>query len=201
MRMKLPLVFPARYLIGVALLTLALTACESRITPAPTPNVTTTLPATSGDDWPMYHRDLARTGYSSTTPDPGALTRAWSVALDGNVYAQPLVVAGKVIVATENDSLYALDARTGQVLWHTNVGTPVQGSDLPCGNISPLGITGTPVYDSATRLIFAVAEVSGPSHVLIGLDLDTGKVKARRSADPPGADPRPHQQRAALALS
>jgi outer membrane protein assembly factor BamB len=201
MRIKLPLAFPARHLIGVGLLTLALTACASGVTPAPTPQVTTTLPAISGDDWPMYHRDLARTGYSSATPDPRALTRAWSVALDGSVYAQPLVVAGKVIVATENDSLYALDARTGQVLWRTNVGTPVQGSDLPCGNISPLGITGTPVYDPANKLIFAVAEVSGPSHVLIGLDLDSGAVKVRRSADPPGADPRTHQQRAALALS
>ncbi|MDF2267415.1 PQQ-binding-like beta-propeller repeat protein [Streptomyces coacervatus] len=106
-----------------------------------------------------------------------------------------------VLVATEADSLYALDLRTGRVRWHTTVGTPVPLSQLPCGNIDPLGITGTPVYDPATGLVFAVAEVTGPAHLLLGVDARTGKVRVRRSVDPPGADPRAHQQRAALALS
>lgn len=99
------------------------------------------------------------------------------------------------------------------------IGAPVTSDDLPCGNISPLGITGTPVYgpatqlvfagtpvyDPATQLVFAVAEVSGPnhapSHVLVGVQSTTGQVRLRRSADVPGMDPRPHQQRAALALA
>lgn len=121
--------------------------------------------------------------------------------LDGAVYAEPLVVNGHVIVATEGDSLYSLDAHTGQVQWHTNVGIPVPLSSLPCGNIDPLGITGTPVYDPATRLIFAVAEVSGPAHILVGIDVNTGQVRVRRVADPAGIEVAPHQQRAALALS
>src|SRR5262249_19591856 len=116
-------------------------------------------------------------------------------------YAEPLVIDGKVIVATENDSIYALDAQTGQVKWHVNEGHPVPLSDLPCGNINPLGITGTPVYDPQTGLIFAVAEVKGPAHILFGADLQTGQVKVRRIVDPPGIDPRAYQQRAALALS
>jgi outer membrane protein assembly factor BamB len=87
------------------------------------------------------------------------------------------------------------------VQWRTNVGTPVPLSSLPCGNIDPLGITGTPVYDAATGLIFAVAEVSGPQHILVGIDALTGKVRVRRSVDPQGIDIATHQQRAALALS
>jgi outer membrane protein assembly factor BamB len=106
-----------------------------------------------------------------------------------------------VIVATEHDTLYALDARTGQAHWQTTVGTPVPLADLPCGNIDPLGMTGTPVYDPQTALVFAVAEIAGPAHLLVGLDVTTGQIKVRRLVDPPGADPQPLQQRAALALS
>lgn len=101
-------------------------------------------------DWPTYHRDPARSGYVPDLPDPHQLTRAWSTELDGAVYAEPLVVGDRVLVATEGDSLYALDAATGQVQWQTTVGSPVPLRALPCGNINPLGITGTPVYDPVT---------------------------------------------------
>src|SRR6266545_2840508 len=167
----------------------------------------TTSPATAsnsdsaGSDWPTYHRDNARTGYLLDMPDPQQLTVAWNTPLDGAVYAEPLVVAGHIIVATENNSLYSLNADTGKVEWQTNIGNPATRSELSCGNIDPLGITGTPVYDSSSGLIFAVAEVSGPAHLLVGVDARTGEIKVRRSADMAGMEPAPHQQRAALALS
>ncbi len=166
----------------------------------------TTSPAASnsaaaGADWPTYHRDNARTGYLPDMPDPQQLTVAWNTPLDGAVYAEPLVVGGHILVATENNSLYSLNADTGQVEWQTNIGSPVPSSALPCGNIDPLGITGTPVYDSTSGLIFAVAEVSGPMHLLVGLEARTGEIKVRRSADVAGMEPAPHQQRAALALA
>lgn len=170
-------------------------ATASPTTAAPSP----TSPAGSAD-WPTYHQNSARTGYVAGAPDPGQLNRAWSKQLDGAVYAEPLVVGGRVIVATENDSLYALDSGTGNVLWHTHVGTPVPQSTLPCGNIDPLGITGTPVYDPGTGLVLAVAEIQGPAHMLVGLDVTTGTVKVRRSVDISGMDPTVHQQRGALAL-
>src|SRR5579885_2296575 len=121
-----------------------------------TPGATTPTPVTAAD-WTMYHANPARTGSIANAPDPQRLANLWKQPLDGAVYAEPLVVGGVVIVATEHDTLYALDARTGTVQWHTNVGTPVPLSDLPCGNIDPLGITGTPVYDPQTGLVFAVA--------------------------------------------
>src|SRR5579863_2347683 len=151
-------------------------------------------------DWTTYHKNNARTGFVAGVPDPTRLTSLWKHPLDGAVYAEPLVVDGQVIVATENDTLYALDARTGQVRWRTSVGLPVPLSDLACGDIDPLGITGTPVYDPQTGLVFAVAEIQGPAHMLVGIDVKTGQVKVRRLADPPGMDPQAQQQRAALAL-
>ncbi|GHO80854.1 hypothetical protein KSD_86250 [Ktedonobacter sp. SOSP1-85] len=167
----------------------------------------TTLPTSiptpgNNTDWTMYHHDDARSGYLPNTPDPRSLSKAWSLKLDGAVYAEPLVIGNHVIVATENDTLYALDTKTGQIQWQRHVGTPAARSNLPCGNIDPLGITGTPVYDPATRLVFAVAEISqGPTHILVGVDVQSGQVKVRRNIDPPGIEVVSHQQRAALALA
>ena len=186
---------------------LLLSACGGSASPPVSITPTTLTPSTASPrpvtsaDWTMYHANPARTGFIAGAPDPRSLTRLWQSSLDGAVYAQPLVVRGHVLVATEHNTLYALDARTGQAQWHTSVGQPVPLSSLPCGNIDPLGITGTPVYDPRTNLVFAVAEISGPAHVLVGLDPDTGQVKVRRSVDPPGADPAVLQQRAALALA
>ncbi len=174
---------------------------------------TTTTPTTSvskeaqssathtWDDWLAYHHDATHGGYLPSTPDPQHLTNAWNTSLNGAVYAEPLMVKGHVIVATEGDTLYSLDPQSGKVIWQTNVGTPVPQSSLPCGDIDPLGITGTPVYDPATGLVFAVAEVSGPHHILVGVDASTGKVQLRRTVDVVGMDSAAHQQRAALTLS
>ena len=116
-------------------------------------------------------------------------------------------------VATENDTVYALDSVTGAVVWKRHVGTPVPvvGPDPPttgCGDINPLGITGTPVIDPATQRIFAVAETwdgSDPSsiqHVLLGFDLADGATVSGlpRVVDVAGSTPRYQLQRPGLAL-
>src|SRR5438445_1636020 len=78
----------------------------------------------------------------------------------GNVYAQPLYIddgpGGRptIIAATESNNVYALDAVDGSVIWQRNVGTPVPLANLPCGNIDPNGITGTPVIDLGSRSLF-----------------------------------------------
>lgn len=96
----------------------------------------------------------------------------------GNVYAQPLYVEGgpdnraKVIAVTESNNVYALDAVTGAIIWQRNVGTP-SGS---MGLISPVGITGTPVIDLASRALFLVAVISGPNNMVYSLNVDTGAI-------------------------
>ena len=105
--------------------------------------------------------------------------------ISGNVYAQPLYVEGgpggraKVIVATESNNVYALDAVTGTVIWRRNVGPPVT-SGLPCGNINPLGITGTPVVHLASRSLFFDAMINGAikKHFIFSLNVDTGATNA-----------------------
>ncbi|MCH6471745.1 outer membrane protein assembly factor BamB family protein [Sinomonas terrae] len=192
-----------------ALVLVLLAACSAVPQPAPsgapisplTQAPSSRLPvALEPGDWPTYHHDAARTGAALNLPPMGALSSAWSARLDGAVYGEPLVVRGRVIVATESDTLYALDPADGHVVWRRNVGTPVPGSALPCGDISPLGITGTPVYDAATGLVFAVAEVSGGRHELVGLDAGDGALIVRREVEPPQGDHIAYQQRAALTV-
>ena len=159
--------------------------------------------ALKSSDWPTYHHDNARSGYLANEPDPKQLILAWAAKLDNAVYAEPLVIGERVIVATEGDTLYSLDARTGRVQWRTNIGQPVPLSTINCrGTVDPLGITGTPVYDPISGLVFAVAEVTGPAHLLVGVDVNTGKPRVRRLVDVPAlAPPRIYMQRPALALS
>ena len=151
--------------------------------------------------WPTYGRDFARSGVAAGAARPGPLTVSWRAHLDGAVYGQPLLVGQLVIAATENDSIYGLDQATGRVIWRRHVGTPVPLSDLPCGNIDPLGITGTPVYNPASGLVYAVAETTGFHHVLVGLSVRDGAVRIERDIPTPDGQPRYDQQRPALAIA
>ena len=92
------------------------------------------------------------------------------------MYAQPLYFPGLtingsthnvVLAVTENNSAYALDADSSNVLWHVNFNhgpsgvtvTPVPAGDVSCNFISPMiGITSTPVIDSGSLTIYMVAK-------------------------------------------
>jgi outer membrane protein assembly factor BamB len=127
---------------------------------------------------------------------------AWTTAqLDGAVYAQPLVVGSMLIVATEHNTVYAFDAATGAPRWVRHLGTPVPGSALPCGNIDPSGITGTPAVDAARRVVWVVSFSLPAGHTLWGLALTGGAVVSSRSVDPPGVKVVAQQQRGALVIS
>jgi len=112
-------------------------------------------------------------------PDP-----AFDGRIEGHVYAQPLYwqspKTGRqlLIVATEDDRVYALDAHSGKVVWQRSLGHAVEDSALPCGNISPLGITGTPVIDEVKGAVYLDAMVStgdsSPQHLVFGLALEDG---------------------------
>jgi outer membrane protein assembly factor BamB len=131
---------------------------------------------------------------------------AWtSPSLDGQLYGAPLVSDDRVYVATENDTVDALSAATGAVLWSAHVGVPVPSGSLPCGDISPtVGITGTPVIDQARAELFVVADelVDGtPAHQLVGLSTVTGKTELNQNVDPAGSKPAALLQRTGLTLS
>jgi outer membrane protein assembly factor BamB len=114
------------------------------------------------------------------------LDAAFHATISGNVYAQPLywrpagAKAGLLIVATESNLVYALNAGTGAQVWKTQVGTPVQSGTLPCGDIAPEGVTGTPVIDPASGRLYLDAMTIQPGnlprHMIYALSLADGKV-------------------------
>ena len=82
------------------------------------------------------------------------LDRTFDGTVSGNVFASPLFVDGTpgvFVIATENNQISVLDENTGRPVWQRTYGTPAGRTGAGCGNISPLGITGTPVIDPAKR--------------------------------------------------
>ncbi|MBO0836702.1 MAG: PQQ-binding-like beta-propeller repeat protein, partial [Actinobacteria bacterium] len=176
-------------------------ASQSATTPGPTAGQPTVLPPASAASWPQYHGNGARTGNVAGLPAAGRLAVAWSARLGGPVYGQPLVIGSTVVAATQTrDEIYGLDLATGDVRWRTSVGTPASRSQQPCGNVDPLGITSTGVYDPQTGLAYFVAQSGSREHVLVGLNPATGSVRLRQDVPSPDHQPFYDQQRGALAL-
>ncbi|NUT20972.1 MAG: choice-of-anchor D domain-containing protein [Hamadaea sp.] len=115
--------------------------------------------------------DNLRTGWDS---DEAGLTPAqvsssdfgqqFSTAVDGQVYAQPLVYGGLVIVATENNKVYGINGATGTIVWSKSLGPAWPAAAIGCGNLEPtVGVTATPVIDPATGTVYLTAKVNdGP---------------------------------------
>jgi hypothetical protein len=138
-----------------------------------------------------YHNSLDRHGAYTV---PGLtlaaaakmhLDKGFHATLDGHVYAQPLYwhpASGndEVIAATESNEVYALDAKTGAQTWHTQLPASVPLSDLQCGNIDPVGVTGTPVIDLKAGVVYIDAltnsSKSGIRHLVYALSLVDGTV-------------------------
>ncbi|HET7386323.1 MAG TPA: PQQ-binding-like beta-propeller repeat protein [Nocardioidaceae bacterium] len=152
-------------------------------------------------NWPTYHRTKSRAGHVSSSPGE-PLHRAWTQRLRGAVYGEPLLVDGTLVVATERNYVYGLDPRTGNHRWRVHLGRPQPLSGLPCGNIDPLGITGTPAYDHRTGSVFVVAETLGGHHTLWALSPRTGDRRWHRGLDVlPNRNRKAEQQRSALLVT
>jgi outer membrane protein assembly factor BamB len=153
-------------------------------------------------DWPEYHGGPGRAGVGPAAPALANPKKAWTAPVDGQVYAAPLIVGGRVFVATENNTVYALTLDTGALVWKSHLGSPVNAGSLPCGNIGPVtGITGTPAADARAGKLYVVGFVAGFHHVLFTLNLLDGSVLQQQVIDPAGSEPAVQQERAALSIA
>lgn len=161
------------------------------ITPTPTP----TPPVPALVSVLTYHNDGQRTGLNASetilTPanvNASSFGKVFSYSVDGQIYAQPLIVPGLsniaggthnvVLVATEHNSVYAFDADglSPNALWQKNLGPSVPSHQVE--GVSPeKGITGTPVIDGATQTLYVVAETLPGVYKLHALDLHDGSEK------------------------
>jgi hypothetical protein len=198
--------------------------------------------SSAGTDVVTYHNDNARTGQnlneSILTPATVSVStfgKTGFFAADGKVDAQPLYLSAVTIpgsgtrdvlyVATEHDSVYALDAVTGAVIWRTSLlGTGETTSDTRnCSQVVPeIGITSTPVIDRSrgpNGVIYVVAMSKNSSgayfqrlHALdavLGTELFGGPQTVQASFPGSGAgssngsvifDPKQYEERAGLLL-
>lgn len=111
----------------------------------------------------------------------GSFAQRWNTTVNGQVIAQPLYSGGQVLVATENNWVYSLDADTGAVLWSTSFGTPFNTSEVGCNQVAPVaGVSATPVIDEDARVVYLASMQyasgsSGPVDWNVhALSLDTG---------------------------
>ena len=169
-------------------------------------------PAGAGSsDWPeglgvnvtQYHNHASRDGLFV---DP-AFTRAsaanlvrdtgFNGAISGNVYGQPLYIENgpggqaMIIIGTESNNIYALNATTGAVIWQrttAEIGTPATG--LPCTNVTPEGIHGTPIVDLSTRTLYfdalIIPTTGGFRHMIYSVNVDTGATNPGWPVTPEG---------------
>ena len=125
-----------------------------------------------------YHNNALRIGWNAAETSLTSSVVGGSsfgllnqVILDDQVDAQPLLVTGLTVaggthdvvyVATEGNTIYAIDASSGAVLLSTNLGTPVPMSQLPGGcnnNGNNIGINSTPVIDLASQTLYVIAYI------------------------------------------
>ncbi|MEV8516727.1 choice-of-anchor D domain-containing protein [Dactylosporangium sp. NPDC051484] len=116
-------------------------------------------------------QDSLRSGWDSAEPNlpPATVTgsgfgQLFSTQVNGQVYAQPLVVGSTVLVSTENNYIYGLDAVTGATKWSRSLGAPWPASTTGCADLTPnLGNTSTGVFDPATQTYYLTTKVNdGP---------------------------------------
>jgi outer membrane protein assembly factor BamB len=189
--------------IGVRHATVPLVALVSFLMAGPLAN-----PATAEPAWTTYHHDAGRSGADPEAYGPIEPKLAWqSPDLGAPMWGQPLVLGSRVYAATVGDQIYALDATTGKVEWQNSAGVPVPEKDVVCGDIQPtVGVVGTPVIDTATHTLYAVADTweAGTKtihHVLEGFDVNSGERVLSTEVDPPGAEPKTLLERPALNLA
>lgn len=117
--------------------------------------------------------------------EEGGFAQNFEVPVKGQVYAQPLVSAGTLFVATEDNWIYGVDSETGEVKWERNVGTPWNSGDIGCEDLFPhVGVTGTPVIDPNTNTAYFFSKTyesggSGPAEwKMHAIDLATGNERS-----------------------
>jgi hypothetical protein len=114
--------------------------------------------------------------FDRTLPRPAGQD---ATSYPNQVYAQPLVADGRLIVATEENQVDALDPATGNLLWTRSLG-PAWAPNPTCGDLVPhVGVTSTPVYDPATKALYVVAKVATadprqPTLSMFALDIADG---------------------------
>jgi hypothetical protein len=124
------------------------------------------------DNW-----DPSEPALTAAALQNGSFGQIFKTAVNGQVYSQPLVIGSTLIVSTENDWVYGLNAATGAIEWKTSLGTAYHITS--CNDLTPnIGVTSTGVYDPSTGTVYVlglVHETNWEWH-MFGLNVSTGAI-------------------------
>jgi hypothetical protein len=189
---------------GVAAGTTQITATLGTVV-SPSDPLTVTGATVSNVDVVTHHYDVSRSGanlnettLTTSNVNSTMFGKVAEFSVDGQIdgqilYLSQVAISGQgnknvLYFATENDSVYAVDADTingssATVLWKTTAypsgEMPLAPDDAGCGYINPVGIISTPVIDRARNAIYVVSgSKSGGTvhHRLYALDLANGNI-------------------------
>jgi Abnormal spindle-like microcephaly-assoc'd, ASPM-SPD-2-Hydin/PQQ-like domain len=177
-----------RRLCSATVVTVLTVAGLAAITGAPRVGAATPAASAISPDEPTASQNNLRDGWDQNEPtltqsavQGGKFGRVFKTSVDGQVYSQPLIIGNKLIVSTENDWVYGLNATTGAILWKTPLGTPYHITT--CKDLTPnIGVTSTPVYDPNTGSVYVMAmvkEINYEFH-LFGVNVSTGAITLKR---------------------
>jgi hypothetical protein len=161
----------------VSLLVIALAACKSDMTSIRPPNTQSVSVLTQHNDNTRAGWNANETALTTSTVNAQQFGKVFTLSVDDEVYAQPLVAGhvsvgggdhNVVYVATVNNSLYAYDGDDGTRYWARNVSAsgmrPPRNADMTgaCGGSyadfsGNIGIVGTPVIDATRQILYVVA--------------------------------------------
>jgi len=188
---RIPMPKPSSIAVSGILLASLLLACAAQITPAPRTNsaqpnpvlappraapatqtaVATGTPASDDGQWIMPAKNYQSTRYSGlnqiNTSNAGQLKVAWtfSVGSDHGQEAAPLIVNGTMyIVGPFPNTVYALDATTGELKWKYTPNTDPSSQGVACCDVINRGM----VFDNG-KLFFNTLD----NHT-VALDAKTG---------------------------
>ena len=114
--------------------------------------VSMTTSSDDGAEWPTLRHDAARTGKAACSV-PASLETAWECEPGGQLSA-PVMADGRVFLASvDSCTVHALDARTGDELWHHTVGGKV---DSP-----PTIYNGRAIFGSADGWVYCLRASDG----------------------------------------
>jgi hypothetical protein len=119
--------------------------------------VTTAGYGTLRDNW-----DPNEPGLSPSVVQSAGFGELFSTKVAGSVYAQPLVYEGDVIVSTEKADAYAINDKTGAIVWKRAFGRAFKASTIHCSDLKPdIGSTSTPVIDPSTGTLYMTTRLEG----------------------------------------
>src|SRR6266481_5065852 len=177
----------ARRKLPLSFVFLLLTTCRDSSAPAsgkkPVPNLQSASVLTQHNDNSRSGWNDSETALTTTNVNAQQFGQVFTVPVDDQVYAQPLVVGhvyigdsyhNVVLVATVNNTVYAFDGDNGTVYWQKNFTRsgmrPPRATDMTgaCGGTynnfsSGIGIVGTPVIDSTSGTMYFVARSTNGS--------------------------------------